>query len=676
MAEILAPAGAMEQVTAAVRCGADAVYMGAGFFNARRNAVNFDAQTLPQAVSYCHGRGVKVYVTMNTLIMDDERERFEQEAELAAASGADAVIIQDLSVLRFFREHYPSLPCHASTQTAVHNADGARLLEELGFTRLVLARELTLSEMEKICSAVSISAEAFVHGAHCMSVSGACYLSAMLGGRSGNRGLCAQPCRLDWRCGREDHVLSLKDMSLIPHMREMAEAGVDSFKIEGRMKRPEYVAAAVTACRASLEGREYDGEALRSVFSRSGFTDGYLTGKRNKDMFGYRTKEDVTGASEKLLGSLRSLYRAETPRVAVDMRFAADAGGCTLTLSDGERSCTVQGGVPEAARNKPLDAASAGRSLEKLGGTPFLLRDFSAEIAPGLMLPASALNSLRRDAAEALLREREQIRAHERVEREASVLPVHGAPAEPELWARFYEAAQIPAGMEYARIILPAEKITSELIRKYGGRLIAELPCLLFPQDEAVFDEKLAALRDAGLREVWTDNLYGITLGKRLGLTVRGGSGLNILNAQALHEYELLGLASATVSFELAMGRARELGGMLPRGIIAYGRLPLMYWRSCPVRAFSGCGGCNGAGKLIDRMGVEFPVECTEKRSSALLNSVPLHIAQRDLRGFDYLLLRFSRESAEECRRITEDYRLRRGCPGEHTGGLYYRELQ
>lgn len=250
---ILAPAGGFAAVTAAVRCGADAVYLGAKNFNARRNAENFDDLALPETVKFCHERGTKVFVTVNTLVTDGEMDALIEEADAIAETGADAVILQDPAVMRLFRDRYPALPRHASTQTAVHDLDGALYLQDLGCETIVLARELTLSEMEKIASRLTTAGvEAFVHGAHCMSVSGACYLSAMLGGRSGNRGLCAQPCRARLRCGRGDHVLSLKDMSLLRHAQEMADAGITTFKIEGRMKRPEYVAAVVTAAARRL----------------------------------------------------------------------------------------------------------------------------------------------------------------------------------------------------------------------------------------------------------------------------------------------------------------------------------------------------------------------------------------------------------------------------------------
>ena len=673
-AEILAPAGAMEQVLAAVRCGADAVYLGAGAFNARRNAVNFDEFTLPQAVSYCHGRGVRVYVTVNTLVRDDEFSALEQTAAEVAASGADAVIIQDPAVLDLFRRNYPTIECYSSTQTVVHNVEGALALREMGYHSIMLARELTLQEMSDIAAAVpDLKLEAFVHGAHCMSVSGACYLSGMLGGRSGNRGLCAQPCRLDWHCGKKEYALSLKDMSLISHVREMEQAGVASFKIEGRMKRPEYVAAAVTACRAALDGREYDEEQLRAVFSRSGFTDGYLTGRRDASMFGSRTKEDVTGASG-VLKELQNLYKAETPQVPVDLSFRADAAGSSLTVSDGSHTITITGDVPEAARTRPMDEAAAQKNLGKTGGTPFYVNHFSADIAPDLMLSTASLNALRREALEKLLHQRETVIPHEYHAAEPEPLPEHRTGV-PRMWARFYSPEQIPAGEEYDRIILPAFAVTPELIARFGEHLTAELPAVLFPEDEPRFEEKLRALKDEGLMGVLTDNIYGLRLAKRLDLQVWGGAGLNVLNSRSLAEYARQGVEGQVLSYELAISAARKLKGELSRGIVAYGSLPLMRWRNCPVKASIGCAACCGKGTLTDRYGITFPVECTGKKYSTLLNSVPLHIADRDLSGFDFLLLYFTREDAAACARITQDYRLGRKTRENHTGGLYYREL-
>ena len=673
--EIMAPVGGAEQLLAAVRCGADAVYLGGKGFNARRNAANFSDTDLGDVVSYCHGRGVKVYVTVNTLVMDSEREALEREADAVAASGADAVIIQDMAVLKLFSNRYPSMLRFASTQTAVHNVDGARFLQDMGFDSVVLARELTLKEIEKICSAVDVKAEAFVHGAHCMSVSGACYVSSLFGGRSGNRGLCAQPCRLDWRCGEKSFALSLKDMSLLPHVRDMAEAGVGFLKIEGRMKRPEYVAAAVTACKNALEGKPYDLDTLKAVFSRSGFTDGYLMGKRTGEMFGYRTKEDVTGA-EGVLSGLSGLYRNETPRVPVDLAFEMDQDGSRLTLSDGEHSLTVEGPRPEEARNRPLDQEGARKNLTKVGGTPFSVGGFSAKIAPGLMLRASDLNALRREGLEQLLALRSQVQPHTPEGYQAARPKPYRSPLEqPAFSARFFRPEQITGEESLSRIILPTESITPDCIARYGEKLVAQLPTILFPKDEPALRETLTGLKAQGLGAVYANNIYGIRLGKDLGLDVHGGFGLNVINTEALLAYQAQGLKSLTVSFELAMQKIRTLGGDLPRGIVAYGRLPLMHFRNCPVKAAIGCAACGERGHLTDRMQVDFPVECDHKRVSILLNSVPLDIAERCPRDVDDLLLYFTAETKAEAAAVIDRFARGEKTNAPHTAGLYFREL-
>ncbi len=673
--EILSPVGGEEQLIAAVRCGANAVYLGGQNFNARRNAANFAETDLTKAVSYCHARGVKVYVTVNTIVLDTELSALEEEADRIAQSGADAVIIQDMAVLRLFQQRYPTLKRFASTQTAVHNVDGAKFLESVGFDNIVLARELSLEEIATICASVSIQKEAFIHGAHCMSVSGACYLSAMLGGRSGNRGLCAQPCRLNWTSGDHPYALSLKDMSLLPHLHELAKAGVNSFKIEGRMKRPEYVAAATAACKLALAGKNYDAESLRAVFSRSGFTDGYLAAKRDGQMFGYRTKEDVTGA-DGVLGSLAALYRNETPLVPVDLHFKLDETHAALTVSDGAHSITAEGGAPERAIHRALDKENAKKNLEKTGGTPFFVRSFTAEIAEGYTMPASALNAMRREALDALLELRGQPQPHKRMPVAFSESEKYQSKLEkPALWARFYQKDQLTCADSFEKIILPAEEIDEELITTLGDQLIAQLPSVLFPEDEPAFDAKLEVLASQGLSAVWANNIYGINLGKRLGLTVHGGYGLNCANTESMRFYETQQLASLTLSFELSMNAIKSLGGTIPRGIVSYGSLPLMQLRNCPIKASIGCAACGQKGELTDRMNVRFPVECDHYRTVALLNSVPLDIAERNMRGIDHQILYFTRETPQEISAVTERFIAGEKTDAPHTTGLYYRTL-
>ena len=421
--EILAPVGGLQQLYAAVRSGADAVYFGLQGFNARRNAENFGGEDLRERIEYCHERGVRVNITVNTIVLDSEMADMQATVDAACSAGADALIVQDLAVAEYAKKRWPGTALHASTQMAAHNAEGVKMLLDMGFKRAVLARELSLAEIRDIYEKTGAELEVFVHGAHCMSVSGLCYLSSMIGGRSGNRGLCAQPCRLDCSvCGR-DHALSLKDLSYINHINELADAGVASFKIEGRMKRPEYVAASVAACRAAVRGEAPDMETLRAVFSRSGFTDGYLTGRRDLSMFGYRTKEDVV-AAEDVLKDLAKTYEKEPQTIPVDMllyvqdgepsQLSVSCSASDLTGSESRTdaaeedavSVTVLGPVPQLAKTLPINEEYARRSLSKTGGTPYYLRDLTLAAGDGLMLPSSALNELRRSALEELKKER------------------------------------------------------------------------------------------------------------------------------------------------------------------------------------------------------------------------------------------------------------------------------
>lgn len=400
MLEILAPCGGAESLTAAVNSGANAVYLGETTFSARRNAENFTPEQLREAVRLCHLSGVKVHVALNTLVFDTELDKLEKTVEMIADCGVDAAIVQDFGVAKTIKK-IADIPLHASTQMTVTSVSGAEMAKKAGFSRVVLAREMSLKEIERVVKSVDIETEIFVHGAICVCLSGQCYMSAMLGGRSGNRGLCAQPCRLNFTCDKRENVLSLKDLSLIPHLREIEKIGVASVKIEGRMKRPEYVAAAVTACRKALAGETPDMENLRAVFSRSGFTDSYYNGTFEK-MQGVRTKEDVT-AAPKAINELKQLYKDVYKRYSVDISAEIHGGQpseCTAEC-DGV-SVTVTGGVPQQAINKPSTAEDIAARLSKLGGTVFEPGKVSCNIDSGLILSASAVNSLRREVIDKL----------------------------------------------------------------------------------------------------------------------------------------------------------------------------------------------------------------------------------------------------------------------------------
>ncbi|MHB1314055.1 MAG: peptidase U32 family protein [Christensenellales bacterium] len=677
-AEILAPAGGKEQLTAAVRCGADAVYLGTKGFNARQNAENFDGAALQGAVSYCHARNVKVYVTVNTLVMDDEKDALIPVIETIAQSGADAVIAQDLSVVKLIQEHCPSILLHASTQMTIHNTEGVKLLEDMGFSRVVLARELSLAEIEKIARATSLALEVFVHGALCMSVSGACYLSSIIGERSGNRGLCAQPCRLDFKAGNREYALSLKDLSVLEKIPELQGIGVHSFKIEGRMKRPEYVAAAVTACRAVVDGKKPELEQLRAVFSRSGFTQGYLEGKRNLDMFGTRTKEDVVAASS-VLSALASLYRKEKGRVPVDMALVIQPDfPVQLHVTDGIHTVKAEGHTPQEALKEPITKELAARSLSKTGNTPFIPSGLSVSITGNSMVTAAELNQLRREALDALLEQREEVSPHEFIRMEQPPVMPHKSAKTPKTRLRFETCEQITGWEEAEYIILPVGEIGKNpaLIAQMGEKLAGELPALLFPGDEEPLRRQLVHLKEIGLRRVLSDNLGGIGLAKKLGYIIQGGYGLNVMNTVALLEYEKLGMEDITLSFELNLAKSRRLGGGISRGILAYGHLPLMKMRNCPARGEKGCGACQGRPVLTDRRNIRFPLLCFEKKYAVLLNSLPLYMADKDLQGMDFITLYFTIESKQTCREIIESYAKKRPPAGDRTNGLYFRELK
>lgn len=673
--EILAPAGGMQQLTAAVRSGADAVYLGTKAFNARRNASNFDGEALREAVAYCRGRGVKVYVTVNTLVKDSEHEALCGEIETLADCGIDAVLVQDLATAEMFRVCCPSIPLHASTQMAIHSLEGVLAAEDLGFKRVVLARELSIEEIAKICRGCSIETEVFVHGALCMSVSGECFLSSILGGRSGNRGLCAQPCRLDFRAGDRQYTLSLKDMSHISHIARLADAGVSSLKIEGRMKRPEYVAAAVAACREAVSGGKADLTNLRAVFSRGGFTDGYLTGRRDLTMFGRRTEEDVK-ASAAVLGDISSGYRNELSRIPVDMKLTIreNANSC-LEVTDGSSGIKIYGDVPERANVRGTSREDVFKSLSKTGGTPFLPGRLAADLDPTLILAQSKINSMRKEALEKLLEKRSEIIP--KTVTGPYIPPVVGKhEVDTKLRVRLQSGKQLYEGIDAAdKIYMPLREINGALISEFGDKLICELPRLTFPLKEQALETALVNLRDSGLKRVCAENIGALRLARRLGFITHGGFGLNIINSLSLMKYKSLGLEDAILSFEINLADAADLGGDSQRGIISYGYLPLMIFRNCPAKGKNGCFNCGGTAEISDRRGARFKIVCADREYSVMHNRVPLYLGDKTINGMDFRVLYYTFESAGDCRKIYNDHLSGKPYEGEYTRGLYYRKL-
>ncbi len=662
-------------LTAAVRSGADAVYLGAKEFSARRNAENFDLPQLKNAIEYCHIRGVKVYLTLNILIKERELVDAFNLARDAYNLGVDGIIIEDLGLAEILRKKIPQLKLHASTQMSVHSASALPILKEMGFVRVVAAREMSKTDLMALCkkaSELNMEIEAFVHGALCMCLSGQCQLSAFLGRRSGNRGLCAGPCRLPFKAEKgTGYDLSLKDLSLLDYLSELKEMGVASFKIEGRMKRPEYVAAAVTAARQGLDKGYIDkeiSETLRNIFSRQGFTDGYYTDNTGEEMFGIRTKEDVISAN-KTLPILHELYRAERKSVPISVRAEIlKDKPITLTLNEGKNIVSVEGDIPQIAQNKPTAYEDVLKNIIKLGSTPYIDEGGGIRLDDGLFVSASHLNELRRKAVEKLDNLWAEVK-NEKSNAEYINKVSLNAKKQPKLICRFENAAQIPKDLSgISAIIYPLE---NQPIIFENATNIVDIPRGII--SEALIEKGLKLFKEKGYNYAMCGNLAAVEIAKQQGFNVLADTGLNIFNSESVKKAEELGVKAVTLSYELSL----EEGGfesLVPKGIISYGNVPLMLFKNCPLKNGGSCGNCDKKGALTDRLGVEFPVRC-RLGYSEMLNSVPIWLADRqsELTGFDYQILYFTRESKERVVEVINAYK--KGLPPDtkHTRGLYFR---
>ncbi len=684
--EILAPVGNEEMLRAAVFSGADAVYLGFSGFNARTSANNFNADTLKDAVAFCHARGVAVHVALNTTVYGGELPALEQAIRAVAASGADAVICQDLAVATLIGKIAPQLPRHGSTQMSVHSLQGALELKELGFTRVVLARELSMPEVEHITKHCGIETECFVHGALCMCVSGQCYMSAFLGGRSGNRGSCAGPCRLPFEAnalpegkpGRLHH-LSLKDNSVIDKLDKLQALGVASAKIEGRLRTPEYVAAAVSACLAGREGRAYDRDLLKNAFSRSGFTSGYLDGKIDGTMFGVRSEADAE-QTKKTLPMLRELYRRERSRVPVKMKLEIEEGGekLTVTDADGSKAFAYGDAEPQPARTDPTE--SLHRSLAKTGGTPFAVedQDITVEMDGGpWFIPGGAVNELRREALDALLKKREVLRPWPTTEEHVPALPLRTLPPHRTLRARFESWEQVPEraldGIEY--LILPIAQ-ADRVPREWRAKTLLELPRVMFGKLEEDTARRIAATQDAGFAGYEVSNIAHLRLCR--GLPMSGSFGLNITNQLAAQFYADNGLGSMLILPEVKDSDISTIapthnGRPVPTGVLVYGHMPLMITRACPLQNIHDCAHCDKTGVLTDRKAKKFPVRCG-LGVRTIYNPVPIYMGDKPgALTVDYGVAYFTLESREETAKILEMIRTHAPFEGDFTRGLYFK---
>ena len=694
MLELLAPAGSMEALQAAVQNGADAVYLGSGLFNARQGAKNFTIQTLTEAVKYCHVRGVQVHLTLNTLVSDREIPDVITLIRQAASAGVDAFIVQDLGVVQLCKQIAPSVSIHGSTQMSVHSLSGVLFCAALGMSRVVLSRELSRNTIEYICQNSPIEIEVFGHGALCMCYSGQCYLSAAIGGRSGNRGRCAQPCRQPYGFSRWDgnkHPLSLKDNCLVTYLQELKDMGVASLKLEGRMKRPEYVAAVTGVYRKALdEGivTQQMMETLTAAFNRQGFTDGYYTNQTGPAMFG--TRQDNYD-NPKWLAAQRATYEtAENGRVQIHFDAIVTQEKTSLTVTDPQgRHCTVEGPRAQVARKVALTAEELTDRLKKTGGTPYVCQEASCHIEKGVTLSAAAINGMRRDALSQLtaLRARREKPELFRPEKWAHVNGYRGAPG---ITVQVTKKEQItdklirmkPEVLYVPIHILAVDPVyCHELGRKV--HVAAVLPRIVQDHELMRLKEDLKTVRSMGIREVLVGNVGQILIAREAGMRIRGDFGLNLYNSGSVNLMKELELKSATLSFEMTLPQIRDISKAVDCEIFAYGRLPLMMTENCIIRNRTGACTCNlSANKLTDKTGADFPIiKDGDKCRSVLLNGKKLNWLDRhsDLArlGLWAVRLYFTTENARETDQVLSSIGNPPPFdPGACTRGLYLRGLE
>ncbi len=645
--ELLAPAGSYDAMLAAVAGGADAIYLGGTGFNARASAQNFTDDRLDRAVQYCHAHGVKVYVTLNTLLYDKELEAFLSYARTLADMHADAVIVADVGAISLLRQHVPALPIHASTQASAHSSDGVRALAAMGAERVVVARELSQQDLTALIDASPVEIEVFVHGALCVCHSGQCLFSSMIGGRSGNRGECAQPCRLPYN-GK--YPLSLRDLSLAAHIPTLIDMGIASLKIEGRMKAPSYVYQVTRMFRRLLDERRgansREMRQLALVFSRDGLTDGYFTGTHAAPMTGTRSEADKA-ASRTYEGS----YTPVEQLVPLTGTFTAHKGN-PITLSllrlDGRGdSVTVTGDMPVLARSTATDEAAVADKLTRMGDTPFTLdvKHLTCHMDAGLFLPVSTLNRLRREACALLLHGNQHDRPAPPLL--SSLPPAPHRVMTARTWAQFeaacmfYDkkegaAAPAPSALPHAHGIgravggfditfLDFAAYTERLPMLTAGDRKPDgviLPPVITDGEKEEVLSLLVRLQQIGVAYALTDNIGALSLAKAAKLIPYGGMRLNITNRAAASAYMAEGLAGLLLSPELSLPQLRDMGGGAP---LLYGYLPLMLTERCFIKDMTDCSHCDHL-SLTDRKGVRFPILRTWKHRNVIMNSRPHYL--------------------------------------------------
>ena len=696
--ELLAPAGSPEALVAAVQSGADAIYFGYGDFNARRNAKNFSSEDLKDALSYCHLRGVQVYLTLNTLVTDRELPQVAETAAFAAACGVDAFIVQDLGVLRLLRETVPEVPLHGSTQMTIHNLRGLLFCEGLGISRVVLSRELSREAIAYLSERSPIELEVFAHGALCMSYSGQCYFSSLVGGRSGNRGLCAQPCRLPYRYeegGYLSYPLSLKDLSLADHLEEVGAMGVSCLKLEGRMKRPEYVAIVTKlyadALREGRKLRKEEQEELAAAFSREGFTQGYYLAKKGPSMFGRR--KEAEKPPEALFSKARESYAKERGQfvpIRLTARIEAEKPMELTVMDEDGNVVSQQGPVPEGAKTRPLTEEQVKTQLSKTGGTVFSCQSVEVFLEEGLSLPVSAMNALRRQCLEALSALRSS-------PPERTILPFvprqrqenpKGKPVLTLTLRRFSQLSSALLEDGPALLYLPSEELFShqEQMRAYIAAYPTvlfgvQLPTIVWDRELPLLTEQLSACRSLGIEDALIGSWGLVSLCQELGFRLRGDYGLGVTNSLTMEELGRQGFSSATASFELNFPQVRDLSKVIDTELFVYGRLSMMLTEHCLTHNRDNACHCQSPSLLIDRKGLAFPILPAFGCRSEVMNANTLYLADKqgdyEKLGLWAARLSFTTESPEDCCVILRSYQGKGEAPPANiTRGLYYRKVE
>lgn len=669
--EILAPAGSMETLISALRTGADAVYIGGKKFSARNNAVNFSDNELLQAVNLCHRYGAKLYLAVNTIIADDELQDFCDYIKYTAETGVDGYIVQDSGAVSIIKQAVPDAVIHASTQMSVHTAVGVRLLKEMGFARAVPARELSADTLAKICRE-NIETEVFVHGALCMSVSGQCYMSAVMGSRSANRGCCGQACRLPFSAVgiSEYNTLSLKDLCLMEHTAELTEMGVDSLKIEGRMKRPEYVASAVNELKKALDGGTPDKNILMKIFSRNGFTDGYFIQERSR-MFGIRDKGNILSA-KKIFPIIHELYRSE--RAVHQVNFHADikqGKPVYIKAVCGDISAEVYGECPDNAVNSPTDFNTLEKHLSKSGDTVFYYGSLTADIDDGLFVPAKQINELRRNVIEklsGLVTEKNTPKytiTDYIPQKHGNYITIIGKVPVRTFCRTAEQAVSANELSEY--LVIPEKIITENLLDRIPAeKIIVSPPRFIVDEEKLIL--RLAGLKKLGLNHLLCHTLDTVAVGKNLGFRLHGSFTLNAFNSLALEYLQNLGLEDCIFSMEATVSQFRQLKTEIPVGAVVYGRLPLMLARNCPISNEIGCKSCTG--HIIDRTSRKLPVVCSHDYVE-ILNPDILYMADKikEFSNISFTAVLLHDENAEQTKLAVSGIKP----TGNITRGLYYR---